>query len=300
MEREFFTSLSYLSSLYGIVPQETEGIAFPYNIRSAFDNAARQLKAVNPGLKLIVVQDETHAACLATFKPLDIGMNLYYIPLRPLRDMLRDKRNKKLAAMVLSAYSYLYQVVGIPNYTDGEYVGSTYDMIEEWLTTDPESYEPDQFSTWCSDLNAAKWYGAQISDMMRHPYHLQHFADRVNSFCPANEIEAEMRHLCARLLAIYQQYPGNRLCDNVRPGWIAPQEEDRIYPEQYISFYWDYNDSIYEQLFQVINDDLQEKCVMDEPVGVQLFDRPQLQAATHELDFENRLFELINDLAALL
>lgn len=301
VEREFFTSLSYLSDLYGLVPLKNNADIFPYNIKKALHNATKQLKILRPKLSLIVVQDDTHAACLATIRPLEVGANLYYIPLRPLRDMLRDRRKKKLAAMVLSAYSYLYQVVKLPNYADGDtYLSGVYGMIEEWLTADPDDYDPDSYHTCCSDTHAARWYGRQLTDMMKHPYHLGQFSDRVSSFHPQDEAEAQMHEVCRRILALYQQYPDSPVYGNFHGGWIATDEDDLIYLEQYISFYWDYADSIYQHLFESVNNDLQEKSIMDEPLGVQLFDRPQVTASNHELDFERRLFELINDLAALL
>jgi hypothetical protein len=133
VEREFFASLSHLTSLYGFTPKKASDSVFPENIRNAYRHAAEQLKAVRPDLSLIIVQDETHPACLATIKPLNTGVCLYYVPIRPLWDLLRDRKQKKLANLLLSVYAYLYKVVQVPHYRDGGiYLGTTYEMMQDW------------------------------------------------------------------------------------------------------------------------------------------------------------------------
>jgi hypothetical protein len=300
VESDFFRSLSDLADLYLFTPLDVSGNVYPDNIRCAFRHAQLHVKAASPDVTLIVLQEENHPATLATFKPLNLPTTLYYVPVRPLWDLLQDTGQEPLAALLLSVFSYLYNVVRVPYYRDSSsYLYSTYEMISEWVEEDPDSLDTEDYEAQVVNLEAASGYGDQFREMLLDPSHLAVFEQRLNTFRPKDEQEKQLQQVCRKYFDLYQAYPGRSIFDNIHEGLYMPQEEERIYPEQYLSFFWAYDDCIYDSLFETVNAELQEKSVMDEPLALQLFDQPQL-LEVYQLDFEEQLFELIEELNSLL
>lgn len=299
VERDFFQSLGYLSDLYGFKTADVTGRVFPDNIRIAYHDAAAQVTAARPDLRLLIVQQHKgRQATLVTAKPFDTGMTLYYVPVRPLWECLQDKKRQPLAHLLLSVYACLYQLARMPYFTeDDSYLGSTYDMMEEWLREDPDT---EDYAAQVSCFNELKWFGKRILRSIRHPYHLRQFGSRLQAFQPATEHDSKLHQVCMQINELFIQYPDRSVFANIRQGWIDPKEEQRISPEDYISFYWDDSGDMCQQLMETINYDLQERPISDEPLGMQLFDMPQHAILSHELEFEKRFFDLLNDLTALL
>lgn len=299
VQKDFFTSIGYFCDLYGFSQTDVKHRIYPDNIRCAYQQVAAQLARVRPDLQLVILQEEH--TIVATVKPINTGITLYYIPVRPIWELTQDNKRQQLANLLLSVYAYLYQVAVVPYYTESSsYLHNTYEMMEEWVNQDPEDFDTEDYTERISAFNSLKWYGSKILRRIRHPYALQQLEKRLHAFQPCCTEEQSLHQVCSGLLKLYNEYPDRSIFDNIREGWIDPKEEERIYPEQFISFYWDYKDCLYPSLFETVNYDLQEKSVSDEPLGMQLFDRPQEEVNTHELDFEQRFFELVNDLTALL
>ncbi|TCN59590.1 hypothetical protein [Flavobacterium circumlabens] len=68
--------------------------------------------------------------------------------------------------------------------------------------------------------------------------------------------------------------------------------------EKYISFIADTKGWLYESLSESINNEFNEYGAMEEPTICKHFDASAITAGS--LDFENRLFPLLNDLCGLL
>lgn len=301
VEREFFNSLSNLASLYGFEPLNVKGKVFPYNILLAYRHTAAQLKVVKPDLQLMVIQDSLHTACLATVKPMDTGATLYYVPARPLYELLQERENKRSAELLLSIFTYLYQIAGIPYYRDSSSsMYYTYEMMEEWLTDNPDDWDKDDYVMHRSGFNIAKYWGDIIRRKIGNPYNLLQFENRVNRYIPKSNDEERLHDVSRKFLKLYQDFPIRSIMDNIYSGIVEPQKEERVYPDQYISFYWDYNDCLYQSLFETVNTELQEKEVTEEPLYIQLFDKPQAKEYTHELEFERRFFDLLHELNSLI
>lgn len=301
IEGAFFNSLSNLAALYSFQQLGVKDKVFPYNILLAYRHAVEQVKKSNSALQLIIIQDKEHTACLATVKQMDTGATLYYVPVRPLYELLQDRKKKKSAELLLSVYTYLYQVAGIPNYRNSSsYMYYTYEMMEEWIKDNPTDWDEDDFTMKVSCLNSLSYYGDVVRRKIRNPYNLQQFENRVCRYIPKTEDEEKLHDLSREFLSLYQQFPCRSIMDNIHDRIMEPQKDDRIYPDQYISFYWDYKDCLYQSLFETVNMELQEKEVTEEPVSIQLFDKPQEKIQTHEMEFEIRFFELLHELNDLL
>jgi hypothetical protein len=300
IEGNFFRSLTNLAETYSFAPLDVSEKIYPDNIRSAFSYAELKLKAANPDLSLIILQDENHQATLATVLPLNLPTTLYYVAIRPVWNLLQDKAKKKLTEVLLSVFAYLYKVVQVPYYRDNSsYLSGTYEMIREWIEEDPEGLDEADYGEQIANFDAASNNGDRLRDILNNPCHLIQFEQRLKKLKPSGEWQRELHKVCMKFLNLYTSYPDRSIFDNIYEGLLYPQEEERIYPEQYLSFFWDYEDNIYQSLFETVNAELQEKSVMDEPLSIQSFAFPQ-EKETHNLDFEKRLFELIPELNSLL
>ena len=295
VERGFFTSLSNLCALYGFASPDVAGQVFPVNLQRAYTYIAVCLKKAAPNVQLIVIQDESHTACLATVREYDTGNWLYYVPINPVLELRKQGKGKQ-ADLLLSVFAYLYQVAGLPSYMDGgSYLLHEYEMIEDWIYDDLSEENTDQLS----QILIACYWGKKVLKQMRHPYHLAQFDNRLKTFAPKTAWDSELLAVSRKFMKLYRQFPNRNLFQSVREGLIQPKDEDRVRPEQYASFYWDDRGSLNETLMQVINDQLQECNVMDVPLAVQCFDTPQ-ERQFHDLDFEIRVFDLLPELIDLL
>lgn len=285
-EKEFFQSLTWLAGLYKFdLPPEGNDV-YPYNITLAYQYAVARLKKIRPELSLIVVQDEKHTACLATTKVLDTTSALYYINVRPLHLLLKKKNSKTTAELLLSLFAWLHQVVQVPYYTDKRtYLFYCYRIIKEWIKNKP-------------DISGAFKAGATIYKKISSPHHLKMFLQRVNEFTPIGSWERQLHTISRQALELYLQYPAHSVFNMVRHH-LLDQDRERVRLEQYLSFFWDEKDRQYNSMIEYVNIGLEKMETIDGPMAIQLFDKPH-QQEQHDLDFAERLFGFIEELAHLL
>lgn len=285
-EQEFFQSLAYLAALYkfDLPPERNE--VYPYNITLAYQHAAACLKKIRPELSLIVVQDSTHTACLATTKVFDTSCALYYINVRPLYLLLKKKESRATTELLLSLFAWLHQVVKVPWYTDKRtYLFYCYRIINQWVKKKP-------------GVSTALRAGAGIYKKIIQPQHLSMFARRVNEFVPVGSWERCLHALSRQALGLYTSYPAHSVFNMVKNNLIEPDKE-RVCLEQYLSFFWDEKNMPYHSMIGYVNTGLEKMETIDGPMAIQLFDTPQ-QQEHHDLDFAEKLFALVEELAHLL
>ena len=68
--------------------------------------------------------------------------------------------------------------------------------------------------------------------------------------------------------------------------------------DKYISFCAELKGELFQTLFETVNTEFQEYTVMEEPIISKKFDGSNI--TEHNLDFENRLFPLIEELIYIL
>ena len=285
-EEEFFKSLAYLAGLYKFdLPLERNEV-YPYNITLAYKHAAASLKKIRPELSLIVVQDEKHTACLATTKVFDTSCALYYINVRPLHLLLKKKGSRAAAELLLSIFSWLHQVVKVPYYTDkNTYLFYCYRIINEWVKKKP-------------GVGMALRAGTGIYKKIIQSHHLNMLAPRINGFIPVGSWERCLHALSRQALELYTSYPAHSVFNMVKNNLMEPDKE-RVHLEQYLSFFWDEKDMQYHTMIGYVNTGLEKMETIDGPMAIQLFDTPQ-QQEQHDLDFAEKLFALVEELAHLL
>lgn len=299
LEREFFTSLSNLANVYKFSLPDVSEKPFPYNVAYAYREAKEVLKEINPNLNLFIVQDEHRLACISTILNFDTGTILYYIPIRPLVDLLKFKKRQPVSDLILSIFSYLYQIVKIPYHRDNySYLYYVYDVMTEWYV-ETGDWSRDEVKHHIQEINAMKKKGDVIHKMISAVIHLNEFNERLARFVPTNSFESELLEIANRIYSLWKSHPKRSIFDNIPEGLFNPEIEERVNAESYISFFWDSNGLIYDNLMEYVNSDFQECGVIEEPVSIQFFDTIQT-GSTHDLSFETSLFALFEDLCTVL
>jgi len=300
IEKEFFNSLSNLSRLYQFEMPPVNMCPFPVNIAIAFRQSKEYLKKLAPDLELIILHDEYHRACLATVKTFSTGNTLYYIPVRPLVDLLKQKENKQLANLILSVFSYLHHVVQIPWYTGNDnYLYGCYSVLKDWYTEDTDPEEELSSAEMIAHFNGLVKAGIWLQKRINAKTNKGSLKKRIDKFYPGNKNEALFHSVAHELNALAEKFPGRSVFYGIPENLLEPDADTRISPEHYLSFFWDSDDMIYDQLMEYISNHLQECTVIDDPAAIQYFDKPQ-DKPLHDLEFEIRLFKVIDDLCTAL
>lgn len=305
LEESFYQSLERLNERYGFIAMETRDFPYPYNMALGLWQTESQLRrTVKDYYDLQFVQDEAGKMFLMTEHRYDTGTNLYYIPVIPLYRMLKDKTKRKTACLLLSLCSYLYHLADIPYYRqEHTYLFGEYDMLQEWVTNDPYEEEEDNR---LSELEKARWVGDVMERKLFSRKNLEVFAERIQTYKPVTVYEQECLQLATQMLLLYEAYPdhtifkhGHQMAQYAEDADEYDEDEREIITmDKYISFVADTKGWLYDELATCVNNEFNECTEMEEPMLQKRFDGSG--QPTGNLDFEDRLFALINDLCYLL
>lgn len=298
VQQEFFQSLANLAEFYQLEIFCKGSLCYPLNIKGAFEKAQKAFDKKRKGLHLIIAKDKTRKACISTVKTYDTGNCLYYLPVKPLVSLMQNRRTKKQANLLLSVFAYLHQVCGIPYFTDG-FLAGEYEMIYKWYTTDESEYDEEYYNAFIQAYKQMNYLGSKLLKSISHNYHLKQFETRVRQFKPVGEKDIALHGVSLQLLAVYKEYPARSIIYNIHECPTEREENEKIWPNQYISFMWDAEGCIYDQLIETVNTRFQETLAIDEPFAVQYFDNLP-EAEQHDLGFEEQFFDSLHNLSDVL
>ena len=298
-ERDFYKSLSKLAKHYRIEPMQTNSFKFPYNITLAMWDMENKVKRTNSnwdGFRLVKDSRKTYFIGEERY---NTGTTLYYIPVVPLFKMLKDPKRKKTAQLLLSVCSYLYHIAQIQYYRQEEsYLYWLYEMMNDWVEQDEETEETESYK---SELRNAEYIGDRIEQKLFNRTNLKVFKQRLNRFKSVDMFDKECWQVACNAFALCTEYPNATIFRNATLPEKDPYEDDEneiIGMEKYISFIADTRGWLYESLSDTINNEFNEYGAMEEPTISKRFDGSEIPTAN--LDFENRLFGLLNDLSGIL
>ena len=298
-ERDFYKSLSQLAEHYSIEPMQTHSFKFPYNVVLAMWDMEAKAKRTNinwDGFKLIQDSTKTYFTSEERY---NTGTTLYYIPIVPLFKMLKDPKRKKTAQLLISVCSYLYHIAQIPYYRQEEsYLYWLYEMMNDWVEQDEETEETESYK---SELRNAEYIGDRIEQKLFNRTNLKVFEQRLNRFKSVDMFDKECWQVACNAFALCTEYPNTTIFSNATLPEKDPYDNDEneiIGMEKYISFIADTKGWLYESLSDTINNEFNEYGAMAEPTISKRFDGSEIPTAN--LDFENRLFGLLNDLSGIL
>jgi len=296
-EQEFFVTAENLCALYGWTVPDVSGLSFPENIRQAYKLiTVQETKAFD--LEVRICQDEQHDCCLVTSKTYNTNYHLYYIAVRPLWKMRAIKQEAELYQMLTAVFAYFYQVAGIPFFNEPGTIDGNYDTIKNWLEEEMDDDEEPFRQRQKKELKELEKAGKIILPEIQTTFSLKVLEASLLKYRKTINSNAHLTDVVYEIIKLIKDYPKRAIKETM--SYEAETEDNNtIYWEQYISFYWSGEDCLSETLYQMVNDEFQEMGNQEEPISLQWFDHPQ-EKANHVFDYEPRLFALINRLSELL
>lgn len=299
MESDFYSSLDSLAGHYHIMPMPTRHFEYPYNMALALWDLQEKLKkSVGNFSELRFLQD-SHRTYLLSEEKYSTGTTLYYVPVEPIYQMLKDPKYKKNAHLLLSVCSYLYHIADVPYYRQqGSYLYWLYEMHREWTE---EEQDREENEIYVREFDKAELIGDCMGQKIFSPINLNFFEKRLNGFKSLDAFDQQCLDIGKKAFAIYTDYPNESIFRNAPMNDRDEDEEtenESIGMEKYISFISDTKGWLYESIEESINNEFNEYGTMDEPTIIKCFDGREL--TENNLDFESRLFALLDDMCALL
>ncbi len=298
-ERDFYKSLSKLAEHYSIEPMQTKDFEFPYNITLAMWDMETKVKRINANWDSFKLIQDSKKIYFTSEERYNTGTTLYYIPIVPLFKMLKDPKRKNTAQLLISVCSYLYHIAQIPYYRQEEsYLYWLYEMMNDWVEQDEETDETESYKR---ELSNAEYIGDKIEQKLFNRSNLKVFEQRLNRFKSVNTFDRECWQVACNAFALCTEYPNTTIFSNATLPEQDPYDNDEneiIGMEKYISFIADTKGWLYESLSDTINNEFNEYGAMEEPTISKRFDGSEIPTAN--LDFESRLFGLLNDLSGIL
>jgi hypothetical protein len=216
-----------------------------------------------------------------------------------LYQMLHDPKLKRNAQLLISVCSYLYHIADIPYFRQEEsYLYWVYEMQKDWLEQEDETGEAEVYKR---EFSKAELIGDCIEQKIFNRINLKVFEQRLNAFKSRDTFDYKCWQLACTALALYMEYPQESIFRNAPIKNNPENEEDEnetIGMEKYISFISDTKGWLYESIADSINNEFNEYGAMDEPTICKYFNGKDITNTS--LDFENRLFALLDDMCSLL
>jgi hypothetical protein len=295
VEQIFFTGLQNLCSFYQLPVPDVAAIAYPYSIFYAHQQTSAALKERHPDVQLHLLQDDEgslHVGCVKTF---ETDHRLYFIPVKPLFDLLYRKKATATAQLIISLMAWLNKIVDIPFFTEPScYVSYTYECIENMLNDAEDEYEEAEYHEYLEEMEYIKAKGEKVMKLISHPAALSEMETRITTYEPNTLLESVLAQVGKQALALRQAFPNRSYLDQI----IELDDEERdcqtiVQVDKYLSFHWSWEGYAGEQLHEFVKCDTMEAIETEEPKAVQLFDNPQ-DKETHDFRFEEKLFDILD------
>lgn len=299
IERDFYQSLSNFARQYNIEPIQTKDFGFPYNIALAMWDLEKKVEQVNEdwnsfklirnNRKILFVKEERYYT----------GTSLYYVPIVPLFQMLKDPRHKQNAQLLLSVCSYLYHIADVPYYRQqNSYLYWIYEMHEDWIEQGDEAEEDMQ--EFRREFKISKTIGEKIEKKLFNRKNLELFEKRLTHFKSHTDFDQDCYKVASDAFALYTKYPETSIFRNQPTPEQDPYNDDNkaIGMDMYISFVADTKGCLYDNIEESINAEFNEYGSIEEPTVYTPINGTELSKA--DFDFENRFFKLMEDLYKIL
>ncbi|MES2373397.1 MAG: hypothetical protein V4557_12505 [Bacteroidota bacterium] len=298
-KESFINSIQNLASLYGFKPNLVSIKKYPFCIAELFANTQAEMIKRSANVELLIVQEDDGYPVIATVKEIDIGLTLYYVPLDALR-FLHQREKGDTFNLLLSVYSYLHHIAGMPLLNTSSYIQGEYDMMEQSYSDNEDEFEEQEYRGIMEVFTAAKRYSSILNKHIANTTNLLDFINRIEQFKPADDFDANLLSLSKKIHALWRQFPDEKFASNNAGEFLHPDEEDdRAYIDQFFSFCWASDGWMMDQLLEWVNCELQEKTIFDVPFSIQKFETPHTEII-HEFSFQKQLLELLNELADIL
>jgi hypothetical protein len=169
-------------------------------------------------------------------------------------------------------------------------------MHKEWVEQDDETNENEAYKL---EFEKVGLIGDCIEQKIFNRINLSVFEQRINSFKCRDCFDLDCFKIANNAFALYTEHPNESIFRNASKKEDPESEEyETIGMEKYISFISHTKGWLYESISDSINNEFNEYGAMEEPAIYKCFD--QNEVTNNSLDFENRLFALLDDICNLL
>ena len=304
LERDFYQSLSNLAEHYHLDPKPYLQFEYPYNLALAIHDVQQQLKNKTRDWEEIQLISDKGKVYFTSEERYNTGATLYYIPVLPLYRLSKEKKYKKAFRLLLSVYSYLYHIVDIPYHRqEASYLYWMYDMLEQWATEDDETEDALRL---LAEIKQAEWIGDCMERKIYTTQNLQRFETRLHQFKAKDHFDGKCLEVARTAFDISVNFPNSTIFRNAQAHQNHEHEdedddenfENTVTMDKYISFCADAKGCLFDQLFQSVNNELQEYGQMEEPVIIKIFNGSDV--SQKNLEFEHQIFDLITELIELM
>jgi hypothetical protein len=299
-ETAYFRGAKHLADLYGLQAPDRGSAPYPLNVARSFTILKTQLEKHRPDLSLAIVQGTDHRISLATIKTIDPSDYTWYVPILPLYQLFGCEKARTITPLLLEMFRYLYHHMGIPHYTETRsYLYFVHETICQWLYDCAGDCDPGFQVSCLAELSKAERIGIAMFKKMRKPFNQARLESQVLHFHAATDWESDLEALGNEYVQFVRKYGKRSLYDAIPEGFLEPTIEERIAKDCYLSFSYDAQGWLEEEVVSFVDGDLQERLVIDAPLALQTFDKPQI-TESHDLQFETAAFSLIDNLHRLL
>ena len=298
-ERDFYKSLSKLAEHYSVEPMKTQAYHFPYNIVLGMWDIDTKLKRTHRNWDSLRLLQDSKKIILQSEERYNVGTTLFHIPIVPLFQMLKDPKRKANAQLLISVFSYLYHIARIPYYRkEDSYLYWLYETHKDWIEYD----DTDETEMYKSELRQAEIIGDRIEQKLYNPINLTLFEQRLSRFKSLDTFDKECWQVACNAFALYTEYPTATIFRNApideQDPYADDYENEAIVMDKYIAFVADTKGILYNSIVENINSELNECGILEEPSISIPFNGKDTSG--ENLDFENRMFDLLDDLYLLL
>jgi len=292
-----FSAARNLCDLYGIKQLDDEHLIYPPNVAKLVEDLQQQIAAIDNDANVLVISSEDRLPTLAVSKSFDTKTTLYYLPVEPLYLLMQQEERKPTAQLLLLVLCYFYQVGGIPYFGEkSSYLYCVYEMIYDWYSDEEICEDQTEYLYIIDHIQLVERESCKLLKELSDKHQLALLNDRLSQFSPKTKADENLKAIAIRVSALMEQFPVRSIMDSVADDLNGIDTEGRISADHYLSFIWSGEDCLYDQLMETVNCELQEYNEIDEPMSIQLFDKPQNQIS-HDLSFEQEFFDLLNELS---
>ncbi|MBN8786455.1 MAG: hypothetical protein J0I84_05145 [Terrimonas sp.] len=296
-EREFFYSLSNLCQLYGWIVPDVSHLDYPLNVSTAFAHVKTMCEQQN--LNCTITKSERNTTSITTIKTFDTGHTLYYIPVRPVWQLLQNQSKPVLTEIWLMLFRYLYHINGVTYYRQGCYLDRIYDILQNWIEDECDSEDEAWRNEQLETMEMLQTGGDLIYTYLRQDFSAKQLQKLQRRYRKSRYYDVEMESIAKKCLRLWKDYPTRSIGESMVSGLTPNNYGEIIFLDHYLSFFWSANDCLYDSLMGMVNDELMEMHSQEQPVSLQCFDKPQVKQQ-HSLDFETRFFALVEDMSEAL
>ncbi len=298
-EEDFYQSLTQLAEHYNINPIKTRQYDYPYNMALGYWDAKQKIKQQPKGKymdELQICAKEHEKTILSVQEKCDTGQFLYYVPVLPLFELLKNKSKNQTAQLLLSVFCYLYRVVGVPFYReDDSYLFWMYNYIQDWVTEDDGFGDENMLS----ELRKASCIGDVVLKKLQSKENLIYWHKRIQTFRVKDDFDKRCLKIASQFFDLYQRYKNQHIYLNInRYDDNYCYDDEYLTIDKYLSFISNTKGGLFDQLFETVNNELSNYGDMEEPNICKSFNGKDV--SQQNLDFENRIFSLLNELCHLL